>query len=342
MTANPMDFYVRQFEDAWLVARDGISAFVGARPASLALLDNATAGMNVVAQSLRLRSGDEVLLNDHEYGAVRRIWERACARQDATLRVVPLGNKLEEASDIVDAIWSGVNQRTRLIVLSHITSATAITLPVEEVCQRASQAGVPVCIDGPHAVAQLPLALDTLGCDYYVASCHKWLCGPLGSGFIYARPEHHARLTPLVQSWGRVMPAQPVCWSDEFMWTGTRDFSPLLALAQTVDFWTPARLQTYRDYSRTLAEYARERLAPLTDRTPLLEHDSERYRSMAHMPLPSGPTHELQRLLWEKHRIEIPVIEWQGERYIRVSCHLYNEAAQIDRLIAALADLGIG
>jgi isopenicillin-N epimerase len=253
-----------------------------------------------------------------------------------------LGNKLEETSDIVDAIWSGVNQKTRLIVLSHITSATAITLPVEEVCQRASQVGVPVCIDGPHAVAQLPLALDTLGCDYYVASCHKWLCGPLGSGFIYARPEHHARLTPLVQSWGRVMPAQPVCWSDEFMWTGTRDFSPLLALAQTVDFWTPARLQTYRDYSRTLAEYARERLAPLTDRTPLLEHDSERYRSMAHMPLPSGPTHELQRLLWEKHRIEIPVIEWQGERYIRVSCHLYNEAAQIDRLIAALADLGIG
>jgi isopenicillin-N epimerase len=358
---QPMDFFVRQFEPAWLAARDRLAALVGTSGGNLIFADNATAAMNVVADALPLSAGDEVLLNDHEYGAVLRIWQRACAKVGATVNVVELPLPFRSAEETIDAIFAAVTPRTRLIVVSHITSPTAVTLPVEQICRRARAAGIAVAIDGPHAVAQLPLTIDSLDCDFYAASCHKWLSAPFGSGFLYVAPRHQSLIRPPVISWGRIPPTKIETWSDEFVWSGTRDPSAYLAIPAAIDFLDAVGFGEFRARTHWLAQYARRKLVDLTQREPIVPDSPEWYGTMAHVPLPAqrkdgwhwqaqsasaGPDTDggsvpnpLQRAIWRELQIEVPIVEFRGERYIRVSCHLYNDVEQIDRLVAGLKGL---
>ena len=155
MDGQPMDFFVRCLEPAWRDARDRLAAFVAVPASDLIFVENATVGMNIVADSFPLAAGDEVLLTDHEYGAVKRIWQRACEKAGATVRVVALPLPFRSAAETVDAIFAAVHDRTRLIVVSHIASPTAVILPVAEICRRARTRNIAVAIDGPHAVAQV-------------------------------------------------------------------------------------------------------------------------------------------------------------------------------------------
>ena len=340
---QPMDFYVRQYEPAWLAARARLAAWLGADANNLTFVENATYGMNVVAQSFPLAPGDEVLLNDHEYGAVVRIWQRACRKAGTVApRIAKIPVPITSVEQVVEALFAEVTDRTKLIVVSHVTSATAVILPVAEICRRAAARGIAVCIDGPHAPAQVPLALDSLGCDFYTASCHKWLCAPLGSGFLYVAPRWQSTIEPPLLSWGRVSPRQPETWYDEFVWSGTRDSSPYFAVSAAIDFMQQVGLEAFRATTHELARYARARLVELTGREPIVPDDSAWYGTMAHVPLPPGDRQSLQDALWRRHGIEVPIIDWNGGRYIRVSCHLYNTPRQIEQLIAALRAEGIG
>jgi isopenicillin-N epimerase len=337
---QPMDFFVRQFPSAWAEARDRLATFVGTAPDNLVFVENATVAMNVVADSFRLRPGDEVLLNDHEYHAVVRIWQRACRRAGAAEpRVLSLPRPIESIDHLLDALFAGVTDRTRLIVVSHITSPTAILLPVKEIVARAKRAGIAVCIDGPHAPAQTPVRIDELGCDFYCASLHKWLSAPFGSGFLYVAPQHQESIEGPIRSWGRWPPVPHALWSDEFVWTGTRDPSPYLSVPAAIDFLHNVGADTFRTMTHELARYARQRFVELTGLRPLVPDSPDWYRSMAQVPLPPGDARELQSRLWLEHGIEVPIVPWNDGRYIRVSCHLYNTAEQIDRLVAAMAKL---
>jgi isopenicillin-N epimerase len=131
---------------------------------------------------------------------------------------------------LVEVITGAITDRTRLLVFSHITSSSAVRMPVELICAAAQARGVLTCIDSPHAPAVVDLDVRALGCDFYAASCHKWLCGPVGTGFLYVRPEHQATIEPPVMSWGRLQPAKPQAWQDWFTWTGTRDLSGIFSL----------------------------------------------------------------------------------------------------------------
>lgn len=336
---QPMDFFVRQLEPALLAARDKLAAFVGCAASDLIFVENATVGMNVVADSFALRSGDQVLLNDHEYGAVQRIWKRACDAAGAELVVATLPLPVTSADQVVDALLARATDRTRLLVVSHITSPTAITLPVAEICQAARGRGIAICIDGPHAVAQVPLVIEDLGCDFYTASCHKWLSAPFGSGFLYVAPRWQARIRPPVLSWGRLLPNRPATWSEEFLWSGTRDPSAELAIPAAIDFLNSFGLERFRTETHALAQYARQRLVDQFQRPPILPDDARWYASMAHVPLPPGEAVGLQRALWDRFQIEVPIVDFGGHRYVRVSCHLYNTRAQIDLLCRALKEL---
>jgi isopenicillin-N epimerase len=333
---QPMDFFVRQLEPAWFAVRERLAKFVGTTAENLIFVDNATVGMNIVADSFRLNAGDEVLLTNHEYGAVERIWDRACGLAGAHRQTVELPLPFTTFGETVERIMSTVTPRTRLIVISHITSPTAVTLPVKEVCVAARERGIATCIDGPHALVQEDVALDALGCDFYTASCHKWLSAPFGTGFLYAAPVHQARIRPPYLSWGRLPPTAPSNWADEFLWNGTRDYAAIFAIPAAIDFIEKVGVQTFRDHAFGLAQYARRKLSELTGLDPILPDDSAWYCSMAHVPLPLGPRQPLQEELWKQFRIEVPIVEWNGGRYIRVSCHLYNEASQIDELVRGL------
>jgi len=342
---QPMDFFVRQFEPAWFAARQRLAQLVGTDEANLVPVDNATAGMNVVAAAFSLTPGDEVVLTDHEYGAVRRIWQRACARaRTDEPKIATLPERFTSAEQVVEAILSSFTPATRLLVVSHITSPTAIILPLPEICRAARERGVAVCVDGPHAVAQIDLNIDSLDCDYYTASCHKWLSAPFGSGFLYVHPRRQEAVSPLVLSWGRLSPTEPRRWDDEFVWSGTRDPSAFLAVPTAIEFLEDVDFEAFRARTHALARYARESIAGLVGLEPLVPDSPEWYGSMAHVPLPPKRAEELdarqlQNALWRNFGIEVPIVEHNGRRAIRVSCHLYNNRRDIDRLVNALGKL---
>jgi isopenicillin-N epimerase len=340
MTSQPMDFFVRQFEPAWLDSRSHLARFVGTAPDNLVFVENSTAGMNVVAATIPLQPGDEVLLTNHEYGAVQRIWRRACQTAGAAEPITAtLPTNFETAEQVVDAIFRSATDRTRLVVVSHITSPTAIILPVQQICDEARRRGIVTCIDGPHAPAQVPIALDKLPCDFYTASLHKWLSAPLGSGFLSVAPHWQSRVRTPILSWGRVSPTKPNAWWEEFVWTGTRDSSAYLAVPVAIELLERVGPDRFRARTHFLARYARDRLVKLVGIEPHVPDSEQWYGSMASVPLPPGDARVLQMELWQKHGIEVPVVEHNGERSIRVSCHLYNDRSDIDRLVEGLAGL---
>ena len=342
---NPMEFFVRRQEGLLDEASRELGKFLHCRPENLAFVPNATVAMNIVAENTQLEPGDEVLLNDHEYGAVIRIWGAYCKRVGAktVLARLPLGEST--APDRVEALFSRVTARTRMIVISQVTSPTALILPVEEVCRRAKPLGIPVCIDGPHAVAMLPLKLDALGCDYYCASLHKWLAAPFGSGFLYSSPKHKSGLKPAIISWGRSLSGRESRWVDEFHWSGTSDPAAYLAVPEAIRFLQSVGLDRFRDQCHTLVRYAGQRLTEQCGAIPLAT-DGE-YGTMLTLELPQlkrveqqpGTPPPLQLRLATEFGIEIPIVEWQDRMHIRVSCHLYNSPQQIDRLVEVLARL---
>jgi isopenicillin-N epimerase len=347
LESEPMDFYVRRLEPLLDAAAERLGRFVGCRADDLIFVPNATVGMNLVAASIGLQPDDEVLLTDHEYGAVVRIWGRACADTQAKTVLAHLPRPLQSTSELVDALFARVTPRTRLIVVSHVTSQTAAIFPVAEICRRARERNISVCVDGPHAVAMVPLQLSEIGCDYYTASCHKWLSAPLGSGFLYVRGRHKSELQPVVTSWGRSLSGRPASWKDEFHWFGTYDPSGYLSIPDAIEFLELVGLEQFRSQTHALARYAREQVLRVTGGEALVPDDPQWYGPMATITLPRvpkseawpGQPHPLQVALWERFQIEIPVFEWQGTLCLRVSCHLYNTPADVDRLVQALGEL---
>ena len=342
LDAQPMDFYVRQLEPALNAARSKTAAFVGTDVENLVFVENATFGMNVIADSLLhnvLKSGDEVLLTNHEYGAVHRIWDRVCQRSGVTKSIATLPEQFESAEQIVDCITSRISDKTRVVIVSHITSATALVMPIAQICSAIKQlrGELIVIVDGPHAPAQVELNIDSIGCDFYVASCHKWLCASLGSGFLFVAPRWHENIEPQLISWGRLQPAVPDKWHEEFGWSGTRDHSAYLSVADAIDYMTQQiGLDVFRERSQYLAKYAEEMLCEEFNTTPIGNRADGWYASMAHVPLPAGDFSKLQDELWNEYQIEIPVILFENKWYVRVSCHLYNNTKQLETLKFAI------
>lgn len=338
---QPMDFFLRQLEPELIRTRSEVADFVGTASDNLTLVENATFGMNIVAESFlnsgSLQAGDEVLINDHEYGVVKLIWERACQRVGAELKIAQLPERFESKEQIVDCLLSAASPKTKLVAVSHITSPTALIMPVNEICTAFRERGVTTVVDGPHAPAQLDLNVDKIGCDFYTASCHKWLCATLGTGFLCVDPKWHDQIVPQVQSWGRMRPAMPEKWFENFYWCGTRDPSAYLSISDAIHLMTnKIGLEAFRGRSRYLAGYAEQVLCDEFKTTPIGIRKDGWYASMAHVPLPAGDYSSLQAELWNESGIEVIVKNFNDKWYVRVSSHLYNSTKQIEALKFAI------
>jgi isopenicillin-N epimerase len=345
---QPMNFFLRQMEEALTEARETLAAFVGADADDLIFVDNATYGMNIVAASVELKAGDEVLVTNHEYGAVLRVWRRLCKQTGAKLVVRKLPQPFVSANETAADFLDGVTDKTKLIVVSHVTSPTALTLPVKQICHGARQRGVQVCVDGPHAIAMTPLSIRKLNCDYYAASCHKWLSAPFGTGFLYVAGRRQATVKPPILSWGGSISGKAPDWKDEFNWVGTRDPAGFLAIPAAIKFLETTGIDQFRQSTHQMAEYARRQIDELFGIGDIPAPDSiDWYASMIALPITTGDEEQpreghrdpLQDALWEKFRIEVPIVHWQQRRFVRVSCHLYNSRADIDQLTDALRTL---
>jgi len=345
-----MEFLVRQLEDRLDETCVALAGFLGADPGSMVLVDNATTGMNIIANSISLDAGDEVLLNDHEYGAVQRIWGGRCRQVGARTVIRRLPWPVESDDRIVESLAGAMNDRTRLVVVSHVTSPTATIFPVRKICQVAAERGIPVAVDGPHAVAMLPVDIEQLGCDYYTASCHKWLSAGFGSGFLWVRRRHQPAMKPSVISWGGSISGREPTWKDEFTWSGTRDPAAWLTIPAAIEFLESYGLERFREQTHLQAADARRRLVDAIGLEPPVPDSRDWYASMVVVPLPpadepsprQGHPDPLQRTLQRKYGIEIPVISFHDQRYMRVSCHLYNTSEDIDRLVEAVRQEVVG
>jgi isopenicillin-N epimerase len=296
-----------------------------------------------VARSLSLGPGDEVLVTELEYGAVQRTWRYLCGLSGATYRGQPLSLPVTSAPALVDALWEGVTERTRAIVVSHITSTTALILPIAEICRRAHAAGILTIIDGAHAPGQLDLALADLGADYYTGNCHKWLGAPKGAGFLYARPERQDLLSPLVVSWGyEARRPSDSRFQDLFGWIGTDDPAAYLSVPAAIAFQVEHNWPSVRAAAHELVRRTRARIAALTGLPQIAPDSTEWWMQMCAMPipLPAGTSAEtFQARLWDDFQVEVPITEAGPWRFVRVSIQAYNSAADVDRLVEGLSQL---
>ena len=349
---QPMRFFCQQMEELLKDAAQELAKFLQTKPARFAFVDNATIAMNIVAASVDLSEGDEVLFTDHEYGAVRNIWQEKCRLTGAKIITATLPFPLND-DGTVTAIESAITDRTKMIIVSHVTSPTAAILPVQRICQVARQQGILTAIDGPHALAMLDVNLDAIGADFYCASCHKWLCAPFGSGFLWAHPRHHADIKCPIISWGGSIAGHPATWQDKTNWLGTRDPAPVLSIPAAISFLKQVKLKTFREHAHQLVCHARRSLLEIEGIGPFCTATEDDIVSMVAVELPQpknwkpgyhGHPDPLQIELSDKYQIETPVASWNGHRFLRVSAHMYNSVEQIDRLVKAVshsANLGV-
>lgn len=345
---QPVEFLGRRFGGLLREAREALAAVVGARADDLVYVPNATTGLNAVARSLRLAPGDEVLTTNHEYGALDRTWRFVCARRGATYVNRPLPLPISSADEVIEQLWAGVTERTRVLFLSHITSPTALILPVQELVRRARAVGIITIVDGAHVPGQIPLDLEALGADFYAGNCHKWLNSPKGSAFLYARKEVQPLVEPLVVSWGWQPESSTLLSLDsngsspfvlQHEWQGTRDIAAYLSVPAAIEFEAVHDWPRVRQECHELARYARQALGELTGLEQICPDSPEWYAQMATIPLPSCDAEELKRRLYDEYRVEVPIIEWNSRQFIRVSVQGYNTREDVEALVEALAAL---
>ena len=307
---EPVDFIARRLGPLLAEARAELGAFVGARADDLTFVQNATTGVNMAARALDLQPGDEVLSTNLEYGACVLTWQRMCTFVQADF----------------DELFEHVTERTKAVFVSHITSETALLLPVEEIVAHARSLGLATIVDGAHAVAQVDLDLDALGADFYAGNCHKWLCAPKGAGFLHVRPEWQERVDGAITSWGYEEPATFISRTER---QGTRDSSAYLSVPAAIKFF---REHDERERCVALAREARRDLCELFAIEPIAPESM--VLQMASVRLPE-PDVDLNRRLFDEHRIEIPVSD--DGALLRLSIASYNDRADVDRLLEALA-----
>jgi isopenicillin-N epimerase len=338
MERNPVEWLGRRADEMLAVARGRLATFVGARADDLVFFPNPTTAINMVTRNLQLAPGDEVVTTDHEYGAMDRTWRKTCAEAGATFVRVPIPLPVTTTDDFIERVWAAVTPRTRVLFLSHLTSATALIFPVEELCRRARAAGILAIVDGAHVPAHIPLDLATLPCDIYTGALHKWLCAPKGCSFLWARPEVQSWLDPLVVSWGWESDHPSGSqFIDHHEWQGTRDLSPFLAVGAAVDFveahdWAQVQAEGHR-----LALRTRALVNELTGLQSISPDGQEWIGQLASIRLPRATdVNELKARLFDEHRIEVPVHGWNDQPFVRVSFTAHTTEADSDALVAAL------
>lgn len=352
MEAQPVLFLHRQGEAMLDHARHELAAFLGADPEGLVSVANATTGVNTVLRSFPLSPGDELLVTDHEYNACRNALNETASRTGAVVTVAPLPFPVDDADTIVEAILEHVTPRTRLALLDHITSSTALVLPMERIVPRLQARGVAVLVDGAHAPGMIPLAIDELGAEFYTGNCHKWLCAPKGAGFLWARADRRAGLRPVVISHGANSPRTDRSrFQLEFDWTGTNDPTAFLCVPEAIRFLgglRPGGWPAHMTANRALAVRAGEILRGALGVRSCCP--AQMIGSMVTLPLPDAPpdsldpvllVDRLQLRLFERFRIEVPVVLWPiwTRRWVRVSAQAYNSEEQYETLGRALRAL---
>lgn len=340
MERNPLEFLSRRSAALLRDSREQLAAYLGAQADHLVYVPNATTAVNTIAQSLALKPSDEVLSTSLEYGACDATWLAHCARQGAHYRPVEIPLPFDP-DDFVQRMLNAITPRTKLLFLSHITSITALILPIAELCRVARERGILTLIDGAHAPGHIELKLDALGADFYTGNCHKWLCAPKGSAFMHVRPEHHEMLVTPVISWGAMNSARHDASTGSsrleryFQWQGTRDISPWLSVPAAIRFQAARDWPAVRARCHAMVIEAMHGFSERFDLPPVAPDHC--FGQMALLPVPAQDAAVLRERLFNENRIEAQVTQHAGRTFVRLCAQGYTTADEIQRLFDAPA-----
>lgn len=354
---EPVLFFTRRMQPLLDESRGNLARLIGCDAADLVLVGNATAGVNCVLRSLRFQPGDQILVTDHGYNACRNVAVHVAERDGAEVVVTQLPLPCDEPQKIVDAVLGRVTKRTRIALLDHITSPTALVLPIEQLVHELDRRGIDTLVDGAHAPGMVPVDTARIGAAYYTGNCHKWLCAPKGAGFLFARPDRQEGLQPNVISHGfnTSRPGRSR-FHDRFDWIGTADYSPWLCVGEAIRFLSTlveGGLDGLMRRNHELIIEARRLICRRLGVTAVggetmvgamtafrLPDDTGQATGLDDTTTP-GPSHPLWRVLGERYRIEVPVYHFPAAptKLLRISAQAYNSLAHYEYLADALAAL---
>ena len=332
---QPVEFLTKGIWSPLRNSRIKLGEFVGCDEGELLFFHNPTTAIANVINSLRFSTGDEVLMTDHEYGALVRQWNVWGQKNGVGIVQQKIPLPVHSEQEFVDSFWTGVNKNTRVIFISQITSPTAIIFPIEKIIKKAKENGILTIVDGAHVPGHIDINIHDLGCDFYTGAIHKWLCGPKGSSFLYVNKSHHDWINPIIYSWGKDGDDPgPSEFLQDFQWQGTRDMSSFLTIPRSIEFYIkhirPLQLSCRQMIIESLASFE-----SVLGTRPITIGDGWIGQMVSH-PLPSSAPRDLKDILWNEYRIEIPIFDWGGTSYIRSSIQVYNEKKDVESLMNAL------
>lgn len=349
LAEEPMDFFLRQ-GGPWLwESRECLAEYIGTQPERVVFTVNVSAAINLIANSLRLATPGEILLTDHEYGAMHWCWDRAAQRQGLKLRTFELPVIADDPQTIVEAFVQAFRPETRLLFFSHVLSPTGLILPAKEICAEARKRGILTVVDGAHTPGMVPLNVTEIAADFYCANLHKWLLAPTGSAFLHIGMGNKNRLTPMHVSWGYYYDSRNADEKNEFGVTnriyrlefeGTRDPCAWIAVKEAIAFQRSLGFDNICARNEELWQHSVMRFHEEMGLPLWISRNRELHAFLSTFRLPAGvDVKALQKLLWERHKIEIPAVERPYGNLLRVSTHFYNTKEEIDRLAEVLPPL---
>ena len=349
--SDPSNFLWRESIPLVERARARLAEYLNCSSNDLLLLPNATLAINVIASSLPLPYGAEILTTDHEYGAMMYCWRRAAEGKGWRVRQVELPYRTEDPEEIVAALRAGITGETRAIYFSHVTTTTGLVLPAAAIARLARERGLTCIIDGAHGPGMVPVNLGAIDADFYTANCHKWMMAPAGAGFLHVAPRARAMLAPLVTSWGfeydRAQPDAPsrffpgTNWQANFEFHGTSDRCPQMAIPDALDFRESlGGDDSIRARSRELVAYARRRRRlSACGFAPATPENAQLSGALLALDFPCDDVVAARDRLYHEHDIECPVTSGAGRTFLRVSCAWFNSTEEIDRFADAVGRL---
>ena len=321
-------------------SREALGNYLNCDKDDLVYVNNPSYAVNAVAKSFDLKEGDEILTTDLEYGACDKTWSYYCKKAGATYVRQHISLPVKSKEQFVEEFFKGLSPKTKLVFLSHITSTTALRLPVEEICAIAKQKGIITFVDGAHAPGQIPVNLQTLGADIYTGACHKWMMTPKGSSFLYVRKELQHSIDPLIISWGynTLFPSGSQ-FLDYHQMNGTRDYSAFLTIPAAIEFMREHNWEKVAADCRKLVQENTAAFCKLLDTEPLAPVNDNFILQLVSAEIKTPEPEKLHDHFFEKYKIQIPVMRHGDKVYLRYSINAFNSQQDLDKLFAAITDI---
>jgi len=336
---QPVEFMARDIYDYLKEARDSLGRFVGCSGDDLVYVTNPTTAVNTIIRSLDFGPGDEILTTDQEYGALIRAWNQYADKRGFKLVEHVTQFPMTTHEDFVNKFWSDVNEKTKVIFISQITSATGVILPAEEICRRAKAEGIMTIIDGAHVPAHIPLNISEMDPDVYVGACHKWLSAPKGSSFMYVKNSLQENVNPLIISWGSEVDPSPSPFIYENQYQGTWDPSAFLTVPSAIQFQIDNDWESVKKRCRNLTQETRDRVYDIIKTEPICPNNDEWLGQMSSIIINIENGLEFKWMLLDKYKIEMPIYQWKDKILFRISFNAYNDEKDADRLIEVLEEM---